>query len=366
MWSYWEREYWQTKFDCLVVGGGFSGLNVAIEFKKVNPKAKVLVLDKQLHFSGASTKNAGFACFGSPGEVMSDLEKLGAENTMSLIKLRWRGIETIRAKYRNDCKVYESCMGHELFNKEDSAAFTNCVEGLSKLNELLEQTTDSSIPNYKLLDGINGWQAIQISGEGQIDPVKVHLRLLKEAAQMGILIMNGFSVKYVEQTSNGVIIDNGKGQSLQTSCLVNCTNGFHSEWMKNDEVVPARAQVLITHELAPIPWQGNFHMDQGYTYFRNVGSRLLLGGGRNLDFEGETTTRMVLNPSIQSYLDGLCAKLLPGQSYVVDHRWTGIMGMRSQGRPGIRQDGNIWHLAGMSGMGVALSFALGQQLAEKL
>jgi hypothetical protein len=33
-----------------------------------------------------------------------------------------------------------------------------------------------------------------------------------------------------------------------------------------------------------------FHLEKGYYYFRNINDRILLGGGRNLDFEGETTT----------------------------------------------------------------------------
>jgi hypothetical protein len=46
--------------------------------------------------------------------------------------------------------------------------------------------------------------------------------------------------------------------------------------------------------------RGTFHLDCGYYYFRNIGDRILLGGGRNLDFETETTTEFAQTEIIQN------------------------------------------------------------------
>ncbi|TNF41570.1 MAG: FAD-dependent oxidoreductase, partial [Cytophagales bacterium] len=55
--SYWEQKNF-LNHDLIVVGSGFTGLSTAIHFKKKNPKAKVLVLEKEIFPTGASTKNA--------------------------------------------------------------------------------------------------------------------------------------------------------------------------------------------------------------------------------------------------------------------------------------------------------------------
>ena len=65
---------------------------------------------------------------------------------------------------------------------------------------------------------------------------------------------------------------------------------------------PARAQVLITKPIQNLPIKGTFHLDRGYYYFRNIHDRILLGGGRNLDFEGETTTQLETTEVIQKEL----------------------------------------------------------------
>jgi hypothetical protein len=45
-------------------------------------------------------------------------------------------------------------------------------------------------------------------------------------------------------------------------------------------------------------------LDQGYYYFRN-GDRILLGGGRNLDFDVENTTEFAQTEIVQNKLEEL-------------------------------------------------------------
>jgi flavin-dependent dehydrogenase len=71
MLSFWEQKNF-LHYDLIVVGAGFTGLSAAIHFKKQHKKAKVLVVDRGIFPSGASTKNAGFACFGSLTEILDD------------------------------------------------------------------------------------------------------------------------------------------------------------------------------------------------------------------------------------------------------------------------------------------------------
>jgi len=70
--SYWEEKYYFEDNDLVVVGAGIVGLSTAIAAKILQPNLKILVLERSTLPSGASTKNAGFACFGSVTELLSD------------------------------------------------------------------------------------------------------------------------------------------------------------------------------------------------------------------------------------------------------------------------------------------------------
>ena len=87
------------------------------------------------------------------------------------------------------------------------------------------------------------------------------------------------------------------------------TNGFAKNWIK-DDVLPARAQILITNEIPNLKVKGTFHFDKGYYYFRNVGNRVLLGGGRNIDLTGETTETFGLSNKIQLKLKDLLENVI--------------------------------------------------------
>ena len=84
--SYWELKEWFSKIDFAIVGSGIVGLNCALQLKKIHPKATIIVLEKGMLPQGASTKNAGFACFGSLSEILDDLQSHTEEEVFKLIK----------------------------------------------------------------------------------------------------------------------------------------------------------------------------------------------------------------------------------------------------------------------------------------
>lgn len=59
------------------------GLNAAIHLKKKHPIAKVIVFERGSLPSGASSKNAGFACFGSPSELLDDIDKMEKRHVLA-------------------------------------------------------------------------------------------------------------------------------------------------------------------------------------------------------------------------------------------------------------------------------------------
>jgi len=63
--SIWEKETFYAPQDIVIVGSGFVGLWSAFYLKKKDPDLKITILDRGMIPTGASTRNAGFACFGS-------------------------------------------------------------------------------------------------------------------------------------------------------------------------------------------------------------------------------------------------------------------------------------------------------------
>ncbi|MEC7114023.1 MAG: FAD-dependent oxidoreductase, partial [Bacteroidota bacterium] len=66
--GYWETEHLLRPADITVVGAGIVGMSTALQVKRARPEALVRLLERDPLSSGGTTRNAGFACFGSAGE----------------------------------------------------------------------------------------------------------------------------------------------------------------------------------------------------------------------------------------------------------------------------------------------------------
>jgi glycine/D-amino acid oxidase-like deaminating enzyme len=200
--------------------------------------------------------------------------------------------------------------------------------------------------------------------EGQIDTGNMMQALLKEAVANNILILNSQTVTSYHEKADGVKVALGDF-SFFTKKLLFATNGF-AEKLTNGLVKPARAQVLITEPIPNLDIKGTFHIDRGYYYFRNINDRILFGGARNLDFEGETTTEFGQTDIIQNQLEKVLREvILPNTDFTIAHRWSGIMGMGNHKKPIIEQlSQHTYCGVRLGGMGVAIGSMVGAELGD--
>lgn len=365
--SYWELKNWFTDVDFTVVGSGIIGLHCALNLREKFPKSKILVLEKGILPQGASTKNAGFACFGSLSEIIEDLKSHSEEEVIKLIQKRWNGLQLLRKRLGDEAIDFKPYGGYELFLKDDDATFNECLQKLPFINEILKPLFKSDIFT-KEIDrfGFENTKEHSIFNpfEGQIDTGNMMQSLMKQAISNDILILNQATVSAFSDKNTGVeIVVNDF--TFETKKLLFATNGFASE-LTNNEVKPARAQVLITEPIPNLDIRGTFHLDKGYYYFRNIENRILLGGGRNLDFVGETTTSLSQTDLIQNRLEEFLKNvILPKQDFKIAHRWSGIMGIGNSKNPIVSQlSENVYCGVRLGGMGVAIGSLIGQELAE--
>lgn len=155
---------------------------------------------------------------------------------------------------------------------------------------------------------------------------------------------------------------------LKSEKIVYCTNAFSSKFLKSEEIIPARGQIILTEPIENLKLRGTFNYDQGFYYFRNLGNRILLGGARNQDFETEKTTDFETTDFLQNHLEQFLKEvILPNQDFKIAMRWSGIMAMGMEKTPIVKQISERQFCAvRLSGMGVALAPKIGELVCEMI
>ncbi len=365
--SYWEIKEWFSNVDFTIVGSGIVGLNCALALKEKHPLSKILILEKGMLPQGASTKNAGFACFGSLSELVEDLKTHTEEEVLNLVAKRWEGLQILRKTLGDNNIHFQQNKGFELFLKQ--RLYEECLSKMERVNRLLHpvfrKNTFSVSGNHFQFKNINDKYIVN-QFEGQIDTGKMMSQLLKKVQEKGIKIINNSTVNNFSDLGNSVAIETDI-LNFKTNKLLIATNGFSLKLL-NENIQPARAQVLITKPIQNLHIKGTFHLDKGYYYFRNIDDRILLGGGRNLDFKGEETTSFKTTELIQNKLEELFrTTILPEVNIEIAHRWSGIMGIGNQKKSIVKPvSENVFCGIRLGGMGIAIGSLVGKELADLL
>lgn len=370
--SYWEKKHF-FKADVIVVGAGIVGLNAAIAIKEKNQKIDVIVLERGFLPSGASTKNAGFACFGSVSELIEQEKLSGTDGLYQLIERRWRGLLKLRNLLGDDNINYQNYGGYELFDAKQKDLAIECVSKMSHFNSLIEdivnQKNTYGLSNPKIKEfGFNGVEElIECSLEAQIDPAKMMKALFSKAGSLGIQVLNKCKVEKFSSAETHIVLETDQGNFHCNQLLVT-TNAFVGELLPDLPVVPGRGQVVVTNPIKNLKVKGTFHYDKGYYYFRNIDDRILLGGGRNLDFKTEETTEFGKTELIQNALLKLLKEvIIPGADFKIEHQWSGIMAFGPQLAPIIEEvKPNVFCAVRCNGMGIAIGSQTGQEAGEMI
>jgi gamma-glutamylputrescine oxidase len=363
--SYWELKEWFTNIDFTIVGSGIVGLNCALELKKKHPKAKILILEKGMLPQGASTKNAGFACFGSLSELIGDLDSHTEQEVFGLVEKRWKGLQLLRKNLGDKEIDFQQNKGFELC--EDQDFFSACISKKEEINQLLRPIFKQDV--FSVSENTFGFQKVHQqyivnNFEGQIDTGKMAFELLHKVQSLGVKILNNISVEEFVEDQNKIHIKTNI-LDFYTKKLFIATNGFASKLL-NENVQPARAQVLITKPIKNLHIKGTFHLEKGYYYFRNIDDRILFGGGRNLDFKTEETAVFGQTEIIQNELEKILKEtILPNTSFEIEQKWSGIMGVGDQKKAIVKElSENVFCGVRLGGMGIAIGSLVGKELAD--
>ena len=136
--SYWEIRSWLSDLDFCIVGSGITGLSCALELQRLHPGANILLLERGTFPQGASTKNAGFACFGSLTEILEDLKTHSEDEVRELVARRVSGIALLRERLGDQALDFEQYGGYEVFLEGEEETQQAALDELDRVNSLLQ------------------------------------------------------------------------------------------------------------------------------------------------------------------------------------------------------------------------------------
>ena len=370
--SYWEHQSFFGPADVAIVGAGLVGLTAALYLKQLRPDWRVVVLERGPLPSGASTKNAGFACFGSISELIEQ-EKHG--DLQAVVAARWAGLARLRELVSDAALDYQPVGGYELFRHTEAGLAAECRDKIDYFNELLAPVVGQArtFRDASAEAGHFGFGGVgtllKNEHEGSLDAGRMMRALLARTWAADVPVLTNCAVAAIETAASGHRLQLANGAAVGAGQVLLATNAFATELLPELAVAPGRGQVLVTEPLPEVSLRGTFHYDHGYAYFRQLPDhRILLGGGRNLDFKAEATTAPGLTAPVQQYLEDLLHEVIvPGRQPRIDYRWSGVMGFGPALAPIID-----WVRPGVlaavrcNGMGVALGAGTGWQAAAKL
>jgi gamma-glutamylputrescine oxidase len=367
--SYWERTAFIDNADVVIVGSGIVGLSAALHLKRQQTELRVTVLERGFLPSGASTKNAGFACFGTLSEQISYLKRSSEAEVLRLVDYKWRGLQRLRENLGSYID-YHQYGGYELFMDNEAGRAEESLDQLTYFNNLLKQVIGNTdiyaVADAKIAEfGFNNIsRMIYNPYEGQIHTGKMMRALLNRVYDAGVLVLNGCSVNAIDQEEGFISLHTSKGD-FKTAKVILATNAFAAQLYPELDVIPGRGQVLVTKPIPGLKLKGTYHFNEGYYYFRNIDGRILFGGGRNIDFKREETWDFGQTEQVKAQLINYLKEIiLPGQDAEIDYWWSGIMGFGEDISPIVKEvQPNVFCAVRCNGMGVAMGSLVGEEVA---
>jgi gamma-glutamylputrescine oxidase len=371
--SIWEKESFYAPQDIIIVGAGLMGLWSALELKKRNKDLRITIVERTTTPLGASTRNAGFACFGSPTELLHNAETIGTDAMLQVVEMRYKGIEKIKSHFSIEQIGFDSCGGYECINT--NYRYWNLLDDkIVWLNKLLKEITGKEnifqkTPEKLSTLGLQGFDTlIENATEAALHSGKLVQALMQKVQAAGVTILSGIEITSWEKQGSQINLQTNQQINLCAKQVLFSTNAFTKQLLPELTITPARGQVIVTSPIAGLAMKGTFHYDEGFYYWRNLGNRILIGGARNVAFAEEETIDLSGSETIKLALDAFLKRHLhPSYQYNIDHHWSGIMGFTADKKPFVgKVSDHIFAAIACNGMGVALTPVVAEKVADML
>ena len=355
--------------DVVVVGGGFSGVNTALEL--VERGDSVVLLEANRIAWGASGRNGGQIIGGLGHDPDKFHKTLGEEGVRRVYNMGVECVEIIRERverYNIDCDIRWGYCDVALKPKHMDW-FRESLEdqkGRNYPHELI-MLDGSEVKEFVGSDAYLGGM-YNPNGGGHLHPMNLCLGEASAAVAQGASIYEQSKVIAIEPGER-VLLRTERG-SVSARRVILCGNAYMENLVPKlaRRVLPASTCMIATEPLSETLAHSVLPQDvavcdprTALDYFRRTSdNRLLFGGLSNYtglvptDYESVMVRKML---KVFPQLDGI----------KIDYAWDGQMGISINRMPqlGMLSD-NIYYVQAYSGHGVAPTHIMARVIAEKI
>ena len=355
--------------DLCIVGGGFTGLWVALQALEEQPGRRVVVLESHRCGYGASSRNGGF-CDASlthgflnglshwPDEIET-LQRLGEQNLDALLStIERHGIEA-------DAR------------RTDEITFALADWQVDDLADIAETYTEHGVP-HRLLDRCAARSLVEsprylaalvdVGSIALLDPARLVWGLAAVIEKLGGVIHDHSRVEGIDAENGCLRVRTPTGR-VDAERVIVATNAFAEPVRQMRRyVVPIYDHVLMTEplssaQLASIGWEGNEGLTEAsnqFHYYRRTSDDRILWGGYDANYYfgngmgPEYENRLSSHQLIAGHFFDTFPQL---EGLGFSHRWAGPIGTTSKfsATYGTTHDGRLAWAAGYTGLGVGAS-----------
>jgi len=347
--------------DIAIVGGGITGISAAIHLAKMGYTS--VVLEQSTIARGASGRNAGFLIAGSVEFYHRAVDFIGHQKARRLWELsldshrilhKWITEFEINCDYANHGSLVLATTPEE-WNEIKEAATRLSDDGFNAERVHSDELSRWGAPLTKFLGGYF------CSDDGSINPVQCIRGLAAAAEALGATIYeNTPLLDFTESGQNHVTLTTPEA-TVESQIVLIAANAYIPQLRGtlDGKIIPIRGQMLATAPMEKkisVPCYANF----GFDYFRQTSDgRIILGGSRDRDPDGEIGFDQTPNEKIQEGLDAYLLDLLNLDKLPeITHRWAGIMGFARDGLPIVGRlpyAKNIYVAGGFTGHGMSIA-----------
>ncbi|PUA44635.1 FAD-dependent oxidoreductase [Pseudomonas protegens] len=356
--------------DVCVVGGGFSGLNTALELAERG--FSVVLLEARKIGWGASGRNGGQLIRGVGHGLEQFTKVIGSDGVRQMKLMGLEAVDIVRQRIERLQIPCDLTWGYcDLANKPaDLEGFAADAEELRSLGyrhetRLLQADEMHSVVGSKRYVG-----GLIDMGSGHLHPLNLALGEARAAQQMGVQLFEHSAVTRIDYGPE-VKVHSAQGTVRAKTLVLGCNaylNDLNPEL--GGKVLPAGSYIIATEPLSPaqarelLP-QNMAVCDQrvALDYYRlSADRRLLFGGACHYSGRDPKDIAAYMRPKMLDVFPQLAA-------VKIDYQWGGMIGIGANRLPQIgrlKDQPNVYYAQAYSGHGLNATHLTGKLLGEAI
>jgi glycine/D-amino acid oxidase-like deaminating enzyme len=351
------------RVDVCVVGGGFTGLSAALHLAEQG--VDVAVLEAHEPGWGASGRNGGQVNPGLKHDPDQVVEDFGADLGGRMVALSGDApnvVFRLIERHQIECDALQSGTLRAAFHARDAAAVRATAEQCMRRGMPVELLEGAAV---RQASGTGRYVCAMLDRRGgQVNPLGYARGLAQAAMQAGAAVHGGTPALSVQRNGSAWHVRTPTG-TVQADKLIFATNGYTDDLWPGlrHSIVPVFSAIVASEPLPDVimPTRSAlYEMGRVTVYYRLDRDNRLLMGGRSRH-------REISEPGELQYLIDYAERLWPSlRGMRWNHAWSGQLAVTQDHYPHVHEpDGSVLVCLGYNGRGVAMSTAMGPQLARR-